>query len=1363
MSLKGLAKRFHRSRSSKDDASSGDQHNDSPTASSRSTSTPSRTGTPGPAVSEASSVQMPAPEPAESVSMPVPEPAPAPSPEPEMLPNSMDGALAELTPIQARLDAGPAVKKVDKALDTLGDRVTSLTTQTNKAMTIANNISTIVSAAASNSGEIAQKIERGIQRFADDLPWLMKALDEVARIHPVVTVAVLAFKAVYALESTRQENDRRVMTLYVEMKDMMMVMVQLKGVENRTHVGLDGRPLKDRLEELAEKTAKDIKDCANLCDTFVKKKLLVKVFKGPVWAERLAGFVKVFEDRKADFEFALTMHTANSVSDVKRQNVEIQAKLDAVLGLFNKFVSADERRIAVEIDAKGGYTKVRQDDEALKALIVLDNAARAQNAAEDAAPRDVLREKTARNKLSLAVDELKVELREDVADALEKNLDAFTGKFELQVDLLQVALEKYIRAENDRVIGAVTDAIKQGPHMKIKDLELRKIWQDMGWRGNVKARLFVLTLQDHYRDLFDNATNAERPDAIANDEWALEYLGLNWLRPLMEAFDDDASGYVTITEVNKLMDMRPSSLTWSIPHWLAYWAVGWRVASTSYITRIKTAIGRMREALPGILARNRVDLDWYFLHHWHEAFAATAGFQTWEDETLEGRFQDYVKYEEDRIRGNLEKIKYNIDTPETVSLVVGSGRLEKCFLILLCLVLEHDLRLVRAATRIVVLRQELTNAQTTIWHVFRAFDRRFVELNDLFTEQKVDRNERFKEFAFGLFLQVSPASDIWSTGKLSDGTLAIYIADEEGPITLDGIEEETKPSAISTVMFEDVDAETEDDRAAPDPMKSIVGEWNGFAYVDAIYPRRPMLSLRFQYSKKDGEDFCGSGVEFDEDTYTLSGTCLPSEDGGPMQLKWDITYPDGVAVHYNGTLVDGFTITGTRVYGEETESDYLFILKKIPAPYMTLRPRPSLLAASKYRYLWHYAIAATLQDVRRRLWSWSYFAARRDVRRKYLEENFRRKRYISEPPEEEYNAGLNEARRACTAVETRLYESTCEYMYLTFPYHWSALCEGPPGSQDVGMHYIEGARCICLTCVPDKDDFSRHVSFCDDPECLGADHPDGFWATSFYSTATVHRTTHDILKVRTVIHHLLWPSLSGQAAVALELVRTPGVLPDPPVEGVPTVPTVEDKDESEKPSEAVELSKPEAANEPSETHVEGGEAHEESPKILSIAEAEPAPVCCVCREAVYMGRYICDACDKQMLIACWSCQKPFPQPEWYYGFKPTDFTCPTCCGRGVKRPDPDDPDHGGIRRHVYTHPLVRCKPLILDTQPAPETEEKTTDSRLAKLEERIEQLQDQLVKLESKQEAMQTLLLSRFTEALTRMPSVVDSVNGQAA
>ena len=39
----------------------------------------------------------------------------------------------------------------------------------------------------SEKTDFVQKIERGIQSFADNIPWLMKSLDEVAKIHPVVT------------------------------------------------------------------------------------------------------------------------------------------------------------------------------------------------------------------------------------------------------------------------------------------------------------------------------------------------------------------------------------------------------------------------------------------------------------------------------------------------------------------------------------------------------------------------------------------------------------------------------------------------------------------------------------------------------------------------------------------------------------------------------------------------------------------------------------------------------------------------------------------------------------------------------------------------------------------------------------------------------------------------------------------------------------------------------------------------------------------------------------------------------------------------------------------------------------------------
>ena len=109
----------------------------------------------------------------------------------------------------------------------------------------------------------------------------------------------------------------------------------------------------------------------------------------------------------------------------------------------------------------------------------------------------------------------------------------------------------------------------------------------------------------------------------------------------------------------------------------------------------------------------------------------------------------------------------------------------------------------------------------------------------------------------------------------------------------------------------------------------------------------------------------------------------------------------------------------------------------------------------------------------------------------------------------------------------------------------------------------------------------------------------------------------------------------------------------------------------------------------------------------------------------------------------------------HFCYSTADFKCPTCCGLRVEDPAPNSLENVAVRRHVYTHPLVQCKRLVPDPEANPETEQKTTDSRLAKLEERMEELQKQLVKLENKQEAMEERLISRLTEALSvaRTPS----------
>ena len=89
--------------------------------------------------------------------------------------------------------------------------------------------------------DIGQAVKDGIDHFFDGMPVFMSALDEVKSLHPFIggtsilrrefmcgdqrIVVVLAFKTVYTLEQKRRDNEKKVVALYVEMKDMMGVLL----------------------------------------------------------------------------------------------------------------------------------------------------------------------------------------------------------------------------------------------------------------------------------------------------------------------------------------------------------------------------------------------------------------------------------------------------------------------------------------------------------------------------------------------------------------------------------------------------------------------------------------------------------------------------------------------------------------------------------------------------------------------------------------------------------------------------------------------------------------------------------------------------------------------------------------------------------------------------------------------------------------------------------------------------------------------------------------------------------------------------------------------------------------------------------
>jgi hypothetical protein len=73
----------------------------------------------------------------------------------------------------------------------------------------------------------------------------------------------------------------------------------------------------------------------------------------------------------------------------------------------------------------------------------------------------------------------------------------------------------------------------------------------------------VLALRDHYLEKLATEAPTIRGVSAATvgssrnpDAWAINFIDVTRLQPIMEAFDDDASGFITITGVNRFTSSR---------------------------------------------------------------------------------------------------------------------------------------------------------------------------------------------------------------------------------------------------------------------------------------------------------------------------------------------------------------------------------------------------------------------------------------------------------------------------------------------------------------------------------------------------------------------------------------------------------------------------------------------------------------------------------------------------------------------------------------------------------------------------------------------------------------------------------------
>ena len=119
----------------------------------------------------------------------------------------------------------------------IGDLLDSIQTDVTSAQSYSSPMKTVY------ESDAMKVVREGVNTLIDSLPGLVKALDEVAKLHPFigskwppqrfmfawlkhVTVAVSAFRVVVELDIKRRDNDKKIGVLFAEMKDMMEALLQ---------------------------------------------------------------------------------------------------------------------------------------------------------------------------------------------------------------------------------------------------------------------------------------------------------------------------------------------------------------------------------------------------------------------------------------------------------------------------------------------------------------------------------------------------------------------------------------------------------------------------------------------------------------------------------------------------------------------------------------------------------------------------------------------------------------------------------------------------------------------------------------------------------------------------------------------------------------------------------------------------------------------------------------------------------------------------------------------------------------------------------------------------------------------------------
>ncbi|KAJ6482876.1 hypothetical protein C8R47DRAFT_575379 [Mycena vitilis] len=707
--------------------------------------------------------------------------------------------------------------------------------------------------------------------------------------------------------------------------------------------------------------------------------------------------------------------------------------------------------------------------------------------------------------LSAMIATLKEEMAENLDAGLDRNMRTFSRKLQAQQAQLKSLEHNIIRQ-----VLKVQKTLRDGPHDRVQNSHIKALWKEMGWKLSVPDREFVLNLHDYLMDQYsqptefeeyfdnpppDDATIERERDTLrkallsarsrTQDKWALDLLTPRNIPKILEAFDGDGSGFVSVWEVNGLTSACPKD--WNLLQWLAYWIVGSHLTVWQYRSKICAILQRMHHFAEGftpeprgmnsILTANRFIVDEYLDGVWHldQILASIQPCTESLDPHLADLADEYVSTEEKRLERILESLNYEIDGPDTLALIIGRHQIERNLFPVLYLLLKRHLEIIYEARNVFFSRDELLPCITSVRLILDSVFLRIQNLETSYIQQPGNiwnsPADKFLRFAFGMYHRIRYTPELQIVDVLRLSVLSDDEIEVEHPTSVGGntgfvlkFEVPPQPVLSSPPRKPILSSPTEmtRDSIQTNSESGVCGPWTGyfnFSYdnrirVDAIIE----LSLHVDCGAlSGGGSYCAGRLE-------VTGS---QEHSGKLTLALigipdDPTTNQGFRISFSGQMVDDHASRQSCISGRWKDSNLgesgELCLHRLPTWLHRFKYKLAQATARTPHALWMFVLAAVRQQVRVPN---SRFLPRPDLRDLRLGVDLTRRQYVLGSLDRDETEEYENLLLRSTPWEARVFRCLAKTTTTDLTLHMNASCS------DCGRAVIREIRHRCLDCLAD--------------------------------------------------------------------------------------------------------------------------------------------------------------------------------------------------------------------------------------------------------------------------------------------------------